>query len=180
MIGATHWAAGGFATPVSFSTARRNSIAACHTSLKYRPRPCGHCVGTRSRPGRGSTSSSLLNGARTTRPASTAAALGGQSGEHRGEDSGGHRGETGQRDHSRSASPHYRSHPSGAHGVHPFSKPKPGSNLRVRAFSPMVRTSDSSKPSSLVAWMSILMSSFAPAPASQSMTSRVTLPMSRT
>lgn len=168
--------------PVSSSSCSSKLNHGIATPSKYRPRPFGHCVGTRSRPGRGATSSSLLNGARTGPHALQAPQLhsaGSQAGTGARTPAGiGARQAI--RGHSRSVSPHYRSCPSGAHEVHPFSKPKPGSNLRVRAFSPIVRTSDSSKPSSLVAWMSILMSSFAPAPTSHSMTSRMTLPMSRT
>lgn len=60
-----------------------------------------------------------------------------------------------------------------------FLKPELGSDLRTWVFSLIVRTSDSLKPSGLTAWMSMVMSSFAPVPARWSMTSRVTLPMSR-
>lgn len=60
-----------------------------------------------------------------------------------------------------------------------FSKPELGSNFRTRAFSLSVRTSDSSNPSDLMAWMSMVISNRAPAPASRSMTSRVTFPISR-
>ena len=60
-----------------------------------------------------------------------------------------------------------------------FSKPELGSNLRTRAFSLMVRISVSLNPSVFTAWMSMVISRRAPAPARRSMISRVMFPMSR-
>ena len=61
---------------------------------------------------------------------------------------------------------------------HPFSNPD-CPNLRTRAFSLMVRISVSLNPSVFTAWMSMVISRRAPAPARRSMISRVMFPMSR-